>query len=61
MNQQAEDVFIYCLDDELTMKNINNYPIKSTPAPFTMSKQLPQGAYLTNAQMHLKWKSEKCA
>jgi UDP-N-acetylmuramoylalanine--D-glutamate ligase len=59
MNQQANDVFIYCLDDELTMKNINNYPIKSTIAPFTMSKQLPQGAYLTNAQMHLKWKSEE--
>jgi UDP-N-acetylmuramoylalanine--D-glutamate ligase len=24
-----------------------------------MSKQLPQGAYLTNAQMHLKWKNEE--
>jgi UDP-N-acetylmuramoylalanine--D-glutamate ligase len=24
-----------------------------------MSKELPQGAYLTNAQMHLKWKAEE--
>ena len=24
-----------------------------------MSKELPQGAYLTNAQMHLKWKGEE--
>ena len=24
-----------------------------------MSKELPQGAYLTNAQMHLKWKNEE--
>ncbi|MEI9934011.1 MAG: Mur ligase family protein [Ferruginibacter sp.] len=61
MNQQAEDIFIYCLDDEVTMKNINTYSIKSTPAPFTMSKELPQGAYLTNAKMHLKWKSEENA
>lgn len=58
-NQLPEDVFIYNLDDETTMKNITNYPIKSTPAPITMSKELPQGAYLVNAKMHLKWKSEE--
>jgi UDP-N-acetylmuramoylalanine--D-glutamate ligase len=59
MNQQQEDVFIYNLDDEVTLKAMNNYPIKSTLAPITMSKQLPQGAYLLNAKMHLKWKSEE--
>ncbi len=59
MNQQAEDVFIYCMDDEITMKYLSEYPIKSTLAPIAMSKQLPQGAYLTNAQMHLKWKGEE--
>ena len=59
MNQQPEDVFIYNLDDAVTVKTINNYPIKSTLAPFTMSKQLPQGAYLMNAKMHLKWKTEE--
>ena len=59
MNQQPEDVFIYNLDDAVTVKTITNYPIKSTLAPFTMSKQLPQGAYLANAKMHLKWKNEE--
>jgi len=59
MNQQHEDVFIYNSDDAVTVKTINNYPIKSTLAPFTMSKQLPQGAYLQNAKMHLKWKNEE--
>jgi UDP-N-acetylmuramoylalanine--D-glutamate ligase len=59
MNQQPEDVFIYNIDDEVTVKALNNYPIKSTPAPITMSKQLPQGAYLLNAKMHLKWKNEE--
>jgi UDP-N-acetylmuramoylalanine--D-glutamate ligase len=58
-NQEAGDVFIYNLDDETTMKNLTNYPIKSTQAPITMSKELPQGAYLINAKMHLKWKSEE--
>lgn len=59
MNQEQEDVFIYNLDDEVTAKTIKNHPIKSTLAPITMSKQLPQGAYLLNAKMHLKWKNEE--
>ncbi|MBX2888619.1 MAG: UDP-N-acetylmuramoyl-L-alanine--D-glutamate ligase [Ferruginibacter sp.] len=59
MNQIETDVFIYCLDDEVTMKNINKYPIKSTQVPITMSRELPQGAYLMNAKMHLKWKNEE--
>jgi UDP-N-acetylmuramoylalanine--D-glutamate ligase len=58
-NQKEEDVFIYNLDDETTSKYLNHYPIKSTQAPITMSKELSQGAYLTNAKMHLKWKSEE--
>jgi UDP-N-acetylmuramoylalanine--D-glutamate ligase len=58
-NQQEGDVFIYCLDDETTIKNIDKYTIKSTLYPITMSKELPQGAYLANAKMHLKWKSEE--
>jgi UDP-N-acetylmuramoylalanine--D-glutamate ligase len=58
-NQTEEDVFIYSLDDKITTKNITNYSIKSTLAPFTMSKPLPQGAYLLNAKMHLKWKNEE--
>ncbi|MFN8252165.1 MAG: UDP-N-acetylmuramoyl-L-alanine--D-glutamate ligase [Ferruginibacter sp.] len=59
MNQQQDDVFIYSLDDEVTTLNITNYHIKSTPAPFTMSKPLPQGAYLMNQKLHLKWKNEE--
>lgn len=58
-NQTEEDVLIYNLDDETTVKNINNFSIKSRLAPITMSKELPQGAYLANAKMHLKWKSEE--
>jgi UDP-N-acetylmuramoylalanine--D-glutamate ligase len=58
-NQTEDDVFIYNLDDETTINNINKYSIRSIKAPITMSKELPEGAYLTNAQMHLKWKGEE--
>ncbi|MEN9962991.1 MAG: hypothetical protein RL582_86 [Bacteroidota bacterium] len=59
MNQTAEDVFIYNMDDENTMNHFSQYSIKSNQVPVTMRKELPQGAYLTNAMMHLKWKSEE--
>jgi UDP-N-acetylmuramoylalanine--D-glutamate ligase len=59
MNQQPKDVFIWCMDDEITRNNINRYPIKSTLYPISMKKELPQGAYISNAAMHLKWKGEE--
>jgi UDP-N-acetylmuramoylalanine--D-glutamate ligase len=58
-NQTANDVFIYCMDDEVTMKNLNKFLTKSNPLPFTMSKPLPQGAYISDAKMHIKWKQEE--
>ncbi len=58
-NQTTNDVFIYNLDDETTAQNITNYPINSTLLPITMIKQLPQGAYLTNAKIHMKWRNEE--
>ncbi len=56
--QTATDIFIYNLDDPTTIENINNYNIRAIKAPITMSKELPEGAYLTNAELHIKWKGE---
>ncbi len=58
-NQTSADVFIYNMDDETTVRYLSKYSIKSILAPIAMSKELPQGAYLSNAKMHLKWKSEE--
>jgi UDP-N-acetylmuramoylalanine--D-glutamate ligase len=58
-NQDSNDVFIYCMDDEITMKNLNNFLNNTNPLPFTMNKPLPQGAYISDAKMHIKWKLEE--
>ncbi len=58
-NQTEEDIFIYNLDDETTANEIKNYSIRSIKAPITMSKELPEGAYLSNAALHIKWKTEE--
>ena len=58
-NQTTEDVFIYNMDDEVIEKTINQLSINSNTLPFTMNKPLPQGAYLMNSRVHLKWKLEE--
>jgi UDP-N-acetylmuramoylalanine--D-glutamate ligase len=58
-NQDKNDVIVYNMDDPTTIDYIRNHSIKPKQAPITMSKELPEGAYLSNAKMHLKWKGEE--
>ena len=58
-NQTEEDVFIYNDDDEVTQKYLTQFLKKSNPVPISMNHELPEGAYITNAKMHLKWKNEE--
>lgn len=58
-NQDEGDVLIYNMDDEVITEHINNFPIKTNKLPFTMSKPLPQGAYVMNNHVYLKWKLEE--
>jgi UDP-N-acetylmuramoylalanine--D-glutamate ligase len=58
-NQTEEDVFIYNDDDEVTKKYLNQFLNKSNPVPISMNHELPEGAYIVNAEMHLKWKNEE--
>jgi len=58
-NQTAEDVFIYNADDEVTKKYLNKFLNKTKPLPISMNTELPEGAYIINADMHLRWKNEE--
>lgn len=58
-NQLSTDVFIYNEDDEVTGKYLNNFLNSVKPLPISMSKQLPEGAYISNAELHIKWKQEE--
>lgn len=48
--QQAADHFIYCADDELTMKNINNQTINSKKLGFSIKQDAGMTAYIQNEQ-----------
>ena len=58
-NQTKDDVFIYNADDEIIIKYLNNFINSTNPLPISMRKSLPQGAYITNAEMHIKWQKEE--
>lgn len=58
-NQTADDVFIYNADDKVTIKYLNKFLNRTKALPISMRKSLPQGAYITNAEMHIKWQKEE--
>lgn len=58
-NQTAEDVFIYNDDDEVTKKYLDRFLNNTKPLPISMKRELPEGAYIINADMHLRWKNEE--
>ena len=56
-NQQENDVFIYCADDEVTMKYLNNpegFSIRSNQLPISMKKELSNGAFIKDGDMYIR-------
>lgn len=45
-SQSPEQVFVYCADDEVTVKNISKFSIKSRKIPFSAVYEPEEGAFL---------------
>jgi UDP-N-acetylmuramoylalanine--D-glutamate ligase len=54
MNQQADDQFIYCADDEVTMKYLKQFNIHSNQLPISMKRELPNGAFIKDGDMYIR-------
>ncbi|HZE84345.1 MAG TPA: UDP-N-acetylmuramoyl-L-alanine--D-glutamate ligase, partial [Puia sp.] len=59
MNQTNKDHFIYCADDPVIKKYINQYTIYSNPLPFTMQQEPKKGAFIRNGQMVVETGTER--
>ena len=54
MNQQENDSFIYCCDDEVTMKYLNQFDIHANQLPISMKRELPNGAFIKDGDMYIR-------
>ncbi|NLD21120.1 MAG: UDP-N-acetylmuramoyl-L-alanine--D-glutamate ligase [Bacteroidales bacterium] len=54
-NMSADDCFIFCSDDEVTVKAIKDIIIKARQLPFTQESVVEQGAYLENNTMIVRY------
>lgn len=54
MNQQKDDHFIYCADDEITMKYLDEFNIQSNQLPISMKRELPNGAFIKDGDMYVR-------
>lgn len=58
MNQDKNDHFIYCLDDEVTMKYFKQFDIQSNQLPISMKKEVPNGAFIKDGDMYVRTGSD---
>lgn len=58
-NQTKEDYFIYCSDDPVTTKYLNQLTIHSTPLQFTMKQEPQKGAFIKGNTMTIAVNDEK--
>ena len=53
-NQTAEDYFIFCKDDPVTMQHVHRFAISSNLLPFTMQEELNEGAFIKDGNAFIK-------
>ncbi|CAN5780016.1 UDP-N-acetylmuramoyl-L-alanine--D-glutamate ligase [soil metagenome] len=58
-NQQKGDHFIYCIDDEVITKQLENIILQTNPLPFSMRQELNKGAWIKGDQMMLRVTEER--
>ncbi|MDE3235726.1 MAG: UDP-N-acetylmuramoyl-L-alanine--D-glutamate ligase [Bacteroidota bacterium] len=58
-NQTANDYFIYCDDDEVITKKLEQLTIHTNPLPFSMKHEVKKGGYIKGDQMMLRIQEER--
>lgn len=53
-NQVEEDYFIHDADDDAIMDWSSRHPVKSQLLPFSIQKELEEGAYIENNEIHIR-------
>jgi UDP-N-acetylmuramoylalanine--D-glutamate ligase len=54
-NLTEEDFFIYCSDDDLTIREMEKIVLRAKQLPFTLKEQKVEGAYVRNNYIHIEF------
>ncbi len=60
-NQHKDDYFIYDMDDEAIMDWLSEHPVKSRLMPFSIQKELEEGAYIKNNEIQIRTQNNSIA
>jgi len=53
----ADDCFIFCFDDEVTVDHLNHIVLKAQQLPFSQTEEVPQGAYVDNNILRARYRN----
>ncbi len=57
-NMSAEDCFIFCADDEISISHLNKIVLQVKQLPFSQKHEVEEGAFLRDEQMHVVYNSD---
>ena len=59
-NMSSEDCFIFCSDDEITIRHLDQIVMKAQKLPFTQKDVVEQGAFVREDRMIVRYKDDEC-
>ena len=59
-NMSSDDCFIFCSDDEITIRHLDQIVMKAQKLPFTQQTEVEQGAFVKDDRMIVRYKEDEC-
>ncbi|MFA6261155.1 MAG: UDP-N-acetylmuramoyl-L-alanine--D-glutamate ligase [Bacteroidia bacterium] len=57
-NQNSNDIFIYCIDDEIIVQHLAKHPVSATSYPFSFGTPVKPGAFITDGMLTVDLNTE---
>ena len=59
-NMSDDDCFIFCSDDEITIRHLDQIVMKAQKLPFSQKQEVEQGAFVKDDRMIVRYKEDEC-
>ncbi len=59
-NMSSDDCFIFCSDDDITIRHLDQIVMKAQKLPFTQKTEVGQGAFVRDDRMIVRYKDDEC-